>query len=135
MRSRLTSCFIRHFPSSVSSSVGCAGAAVCTESIIMSSSRREHFKQNGDALVIKKKLKICSSISFFFYPLFPPYLLLVQALFWKCSSQLEEKEQEVLQPHKNSPVCHSHSQVSWLFKLNCMKTINYLTLIKVNTSS
>lgn len=43
---RPTSCFIRHFPSSVRSAVGCAEYAVCTESIIMSSSTQAQFSQN-----------------------------------------------------------------------------------------
>lgn len=39
---RLTSCFIKHFPSSVSSSVGWFAHTGCTESIIISSSTSVH---------------------------------------------------------------------------------------------
>lgn len=105
--SGLTSCFIRHFPSSVSSSVGWLGDAVCTESIIMSSSTRANFNKQNNETLIRVKTKQNQLDSFFFpffysHHLFPLYLLLAQALFWKYSSQLEKKGEGVLQPYNNS---------------------------------
>lgn len=93
---RPTSCFIRNFPSSVSSAVGWAGYTDCTESIIISSSTGADVKQNNETLTRKNPNSTSTDPYFLCDPYHPSplYLLLVHVLFWKYNSQLREKENE-----------------------------------------
>lgn len=96
----LTSCFIRHLPSSVSSSVGWAGDAVCTESIIMSSSTRAHLRWWG-AWQNKNK-QIYLLILFFFLPSISSLFVAGSGTFLEIQlTARRERRREVLRPHNN----------------------------------
>lgn len=106
---RPTSCFIRHFPSSVSSAVGWVGYADCTESIIISSSTRANFKQNHGTLN-RIKTKSTSTDPYFLMWSLPS----ISSLFAAGSCAFLEiqltamGEGKVLKAHKNSGSCVLH---------------------------